>query len=604
MSTAADGAETSAPTSPRMVLTGEDPVDAESLKQLAEDAKNMAIEDPAQLRSIPNRLDELQTALDETLETAVVLATGYFGLTRETEDPNFVAHQGDRSKEATDNFETAAAAYTQEKVRINQIIAERRAVLDRTNGAVQRLRARFPQLNQQPAPRPTGGPTAEPTAPVPPGAAGHQDGQSTDQTAPVLTGLPVPQPIGILAPALHGQYEIPLYQGSDSIGPDGCWMDPKMRHNAYLALSRDAPQFHHKDEPWSNFWCKFKNLLKDHVGTSVAQQKRVVFRALRGNACRLAYPQYEPADDNVESLEAYGARLEELFEPQAESEQMKINFYARTQQTGEHPTAYYQAKRAMFEKAFKPATRDYRAFYNAVIAGLLNQEMRYQLRWRMPTPIEDMNAFLRTIQEAATIVRQQLTEGEINASAALGAEAFSSGYNYHMTPTTSTGTAATGTINMVNRQQPKKKQQKGACYHCQGTDHYVSQCPRKAAGLPAVQAVPTAAVQPVYGAQTPARGTQTRGRGRGQGRGGRGRGGARGGPRPGGNNRLFQQKGRFGRIAFIYENDDGEATWEEVDPACQEFKATTPGVNQVAAAVPEEATQEYDLPKHFLGLGH
>ena len=119
-----------------------------------------------------------------------------------------------------------------------------------------------------------------------------------------------------------------------------------------------------------------------------------------------------------------------------------------------------------------------------------------------------------------------------------------------------------------------------------------------------MQAVPTAAVQPVYGAQTPARGTQTRGRGRGQGRGGRGRGGARGGPRPGGNNRLFQQKGRFGRIAFIYENDDGEATWEEVDPACQEFKATTPGVNQVAAAVPEEATQEYDLPKHFLGLGH
>ena len=218
MSTAANGAETrSAPISPRMVLTGEDPVDAESLKVLAEDARNLAIEDPAQLRSIPNKLDELQTAVEETLKTAVSYATGYFSLTRETEDPNFVEHQGARSKEATDNFETAAAEYTQEKVRINQIIAERRAVIDRTNSVVQRLRARFPQLNQQPAPRPTGESTAEPTAPAAPVPAGLQNGQPTDHTTPVPTGLPTSQPIGILAPVLQGQYEIPLFQGSDSM---------------------------------------------------------------------------------------------------------------------------------------------------------------------------------------------------------------------------------------------------------------------------------------------------------------------------------------------------------------------------------------------------
>ena len=108
MSTAANGAETeSSPTSPRMVLTGEDPVDAESLKEIAEDAKNLPIEDPDQLKSIPNKLDELQAAVEETLKTAVQYASGYFNLTRETEDPGHMEHQGDQSKEATDNFEYA-----------------------------------------------------------------------------------------------------------------------------------------------------------------------------------------------------------------------------------------------------------------------------------------------------------------------------------------------------------------------------------------------------------------------------------------------------------------------------------------------------------------
>ena len=258
--------------------------------------------------------------------------------------------------------------------------------------------------------------------------------------------------------------------------------------------------------------------MRDHPPTTVAQRKRVLFGSLMGNATKLAYSKYEPDDNDIESVEQYAARLKNLFEPQTESEQMKLNYEARVQVVGEHPTAYYRAKTAMFEQAYKPAMRDYRDFYNHVIQGMLNQEMRNYLRRHLPRPLDNTEEFGREILEISTIIQQQLKDGEINSNAAVGAEAFTSGYNYHMAANVQS--KPRGSINVVDSQ---KKGQKGACFHCQSPDHYVAQCPRKAAGMPAVQAMPT---QAGYGANLSMGNPQYQAcrRGHGHGRGGHGHG--------------------------------------------------------------------------------
>ena len=174
----------------------------------------------------------------------------------------------------------------------------------------------------------------------------------------------------------------------------------------------------------------------------------MLFGCMMGNATKLAYPKYEPEDNDIESVEHYAARLKNLFEPETESEQMKLNYEARVQVVGEHPTAYYQAKTAMFQQAYKPAMRDYHDFYNSVICGLLNQEMRSYLRRHLSRPLEDTEAFRSEILEISTIIRQQLKDVEINANIAVGAKAFTSGYNYHMAANIQGSTKET--INMVN----------------------------------------------------------------------------------------------------------------------------------------------------------
>ena len=44
-----------------------------------------------------------------------------------------------------------------------------------------------------------------------------------------------------------------------------------------------------------------------------------------GDATMLAYPRYGLDDNDAESIERYAAQLENLFEPECEFEQMKIN---------------------------------------------------------------------------------------------------------------------------------------------------------------------------------------------------------------------------------------------------------------------------------------
>ena len=53
----------------------------------------------------------------------------------------------------------------------------------------------------------------------------------------------------------------------------------------------------------------------------------------------------------------------EVFEPAAESEQMKLEFEARIQIQGEHPQIYYTDKRNLFERAYPVVHRDYRMFF-------------------------------------------------------------------------------------------------------------------------------------------------------------------------------------------------------------------------------------------------
>ena len=47
----------------------------------------------------------------------------------------------------------------------------------------------------------------------------------------------------------------------------------------------------------------------------------------------------------------------------------------------------------------------------------------------------------------------------------------------------------------------------------------------------------------------------------------------------------------------------GEECWEDVDTTCQDVRTDKPGVNQVGEQA-EPAEANYEMPRHFLGLGH
>ena len=373
------------------------------------------------------------------------------------------------------------------------------------------------------------------------------------------------------------------------------------------SLVKSAPKYYHQDVSWEVFMDQFKALCNLYPIQSDIHVKNVLYTSLKGEAMKMASPQYNPINHTQETFDQYAAMLRELFEPASESEQSKLAFEARQQVHGEHPSYYYQDKVALYKRAYKDGQRDYTHLYNKVISGMINQEMRNYLRLKMPSPLSDTNQFRNEIMFIATVVRRKYMDGEISESEAIGAEAFTSLNSY----TTKEKEATLGKqVNVVaSTYEQGKKSKMLQCYHCKSTEHFIAQCPRKASGLPAVQAMggnqnslgfrPTAQKRVnfnIRGGFSPAN-----------------KGGTRRPPNQRYNSkRVYQQQGRNGRVMFVFENDAGELECTDVETEEDNLESgedqveqTTEGVNQIQLDESEGDTESdyvaHYVPGTFLG---
>ena len=355
-----------------------------------------------------------------------------------------------------------------------------------------------------------------------------------------------------------------------------------------------APKFVRGQMPWDMFMDLFTTEKADYQLLGDVYCKKILYSKLTGEAFQMASPEYHPGKPEYRDLSFlhYAKKLGNLFEPESESGQAKLTFEQRVQLQGEHPSDYFQSKIGLFHRAYKKTHRDYEFFYNKVIIGLINQEMRNHLRLNLPKPLENTKAFRDKMMDIATVVRRKYLDGEISEAEAMGAEA------YATIQLSDVNGARVESINAFSGQQ------KGNCYHCRSKDHYIAQCPRKAAGLPATvssfQDKRESYLPVLYPVVRKVRST---------------------GPKntmsitlPNNKpkNRFQQfrkQKGKAGRIMFVYE-EEGELQCEPVEeeedinvaPASTEQEEAQEGVNIVEDQ--EEYSESDYIPGSFLGQNH
>lgn len=306
---------------------------------------------------------------------------------------------------------------------------------------------------------------------------------------------PQPPPLANMqvGPGVQPQVQVPQGQEAPLRQPanEALVLTDWQRLQQETKFNMYAPKFILGDLCWDTYMDGFVSKANAIHGLTDDALKTALYNALEGEAFKLASPDFNPAKPQYQLLDftSYAKLLGQLFEPESDTEQARLEFDVRVQQPGEMPTFYFRDKLNLFEKAYRVGFRDYRYFYEKVISGLSNPEMRYQLRLQIPTPIYDTNKFRENLANMATIVRKRYLAGEISEAEALGAETYSVTTSYRAKKADTTLGIKQEGIHAIGSNTRSKFER--TCYHCKEKDHFIAQCPRKAQGLPpAVQSIP------------------------------------------------------------------------------------------------------------------
>ena len=353
-------------------------------------------------------------------------------------------------------------------------------------------------------------------------------------------------------------------------------------------FSRLAPKFEIGNEPWDLFYERYK-CLADRYQISTYHFKSVMFSSLGEQAFALACPNYAPTGAPYDAMTGsqYADALQELFEPAAETDAMRLEFLNRVQLPDERPDRYYRDKTRMFIRAYKRNLQDWNYFYQEVISGLINEEVKYRMRGFRPVNPADPNEFQSELIHWSTVQRTRYRAGEVSQSEVLGAETMVTGISYRNfgnggVKVKEEVSAISGEVNAFpnrnKRFMVKKANSKddGNCWHCGVKGHFANNCPRKLTGLaPAAATVADQKGTGVYRKGASSRKTTKK-------------------PvtQSGARNSVKQPRGRFRkfnkRIAHLYEDEDGntyigEGSGSESDSNQDENEAP-----------PEEETSETD----------
>ena len=348
---------------------------------------------------------------------------------------------------------------------------------------------------------------------------------------------------------------------------------------------KSIPNFRYGDGDQFQSWKAQVEGYADHYEINPTVLKRIVFLKVSANTgfslVRLLNPTQAPYD--TMSASEYMTKLENVFEPAAESENQKLEFQARHQMPNELAQVYFNEKRSMFMRAYPIGQRDWSAFFDQAISGLTNSLMREKLREFDIQPTEENSHKLgEQVVRWARLVRKRYLLGEISEAEVYGAEATPTTFSY------TGGKMVKGLIlkpdGMPIKSEPihainavAAKKGLGPCWHCQGP-HLLRDCTRKATGFPAsVSAMDdggiNAASEPsTRGGKKSFRPFRRAGRGRGF--------------------KRFNQ-----RVAYLFEDEQGNAYYDVTDGTEPEAEA-----EEATTSAPKEDVEESegDDDDHFL----
>ena len=269
------------------------------------------------------------------------------------------------------------------------------------------------------------------------------------------------------------------------------------------SFKKGRPYFHMGSQTFSQFMEYFDIALKEAqfelplegegaIEAVEAEKKvvykRLLFNSLAGEARKLASRRANPETCKEMMAKSYGEYAEKLrllFEPPSESEASRQEFMSRRQQRGENPLMYFSDKIALWERAWSVKQRDIVTLLDETTAGLLNEDLRREMRRSQARTEADYD---RDLRFAVNSIRKQLLAGELEHNDGAGLELQSSTMSY------------LGGRQGLIAQAPKVKDEPiyavvhantakvRRCFHCQQKGHFVADCPRKSAGLPAIHA--------------------------------------------------------------------------------------------------------------------
>ena len=402
-------------------------------------------------------------------------------------------------------------------------------------------------------------------------------------------------------------------QRMPALANDAVAADRQAERKSCTELMKIAPRFNLGRDPWDVYLAIFNNVADVYDTLSHQGLKKVLFNSIEGEARMLIVQELTPngALCNAMDIVQYAEKLQSVFEPAGESEQMRLEYRARYQLPGEHAELYFMDKHRMFTRAYNANIRDYSAFFEEVIQGLTNQIMKEEMRRvRTTNTAAGVEEFRNELLFVSNLIRKRYCAGEISQAEALGAEALLLSNSYRSGARTAT-TRTHFKDEPINALRSGRDKPSNRCYHCNSKDHYIGQCPRKAAGLaPTVEAVQEVVSQPPetlevngtrYVRQPYVQGKTNSNWKRNP---AQMNSPAKPGTHP---QRMDKVSRKFNRhIAYVYEDEHGNSHYDEElhdegdDVQADGAKALKSGVNTIPAQL--DLDEEDFIPAHFLGL--
>ena len=252
-------------------------------------------------------------------------------------------------------------------------------------------------------------------------------------------------------------------------------------------FEKAAPRFDPSDgTDWRAYCEKFETMAISYR-VREEQAKQTMYNSLRGEAMRMAMPDYGPTKERMRDLtfDQYKEALELLLEPEQEKSLMLVAYQGRVQLSNEHISHYYNDKLSMFKRVFKEeATRNWESFYEEFIKGLLNNRIKMELRMFTPDPINKPEKFYSRMMQVLGAIQKAYLAGELSDADLIGCEGRSAPMN--PLPTANGGRGGMRIKQESINAVPSKEK---SCFYCQDKGHFIAQCPRKMAGLPRVAVI-------------------------------------------------------------------------------------------------------------------